>query len=159
MKKTMSYFIIGLFAGLLIAGFLIFKLSPGIILKENESKYGFEESISKLETVIQENGWKIPASHDLQATLLKHGKSKVNKVVVMEICNPDLAEKILLSDDERVVSNLMPCRIAIYEKNDGKIYFSRMNLGLLSKAMGKITRKQMAIAAADTEKFLQLIKK
>ena len=53
----------------------------------------------------------------------------------------------------------MPCRIAIYEKNDGKIYFSRMNSGLLSKAMGKITRKQMAIAAADTEKFLQLIKK
>lgn len=153
----MSFFIIGIIVGIFLTGFVIFKASPGMILKENQSQYDFEESIAKLEEVIIEKGWKIPVKHDLRATLLKFGKSEVNKVVIMEICNPDLAEKILLTDDERVVSNLMPCRIAIYEKNDGNVYYSRMNSGLLSKAMGKVTKEQMAIAAGDTEKFLKVI--
>lgn len=157
MKKTMSFFIIGLLAGGLVTTLLLFWLSPGIILKENQSKFNFEESVSRLEKVVEENGWKIPAKHDLQATLLKNGKSKVNSVVVLEICNPDLAEKILLTDDERIVSNMMPCRVAVYQKEDGKVYYSRMNAGLLSKAMGKVTRKQMSVAAKDTEKFLEVL--
>lgn len=158
MKKTMSFFIIGLIIGGLLTGYFLFRLSPGIILKENQSKYGFEESIEKLELAIEESGWKMPAKHDLQATLLKHGKSKVNNVIVLEICNPDLAEKILLTDDERIVSNMMPCRIAVYEKNDGKVYFSRMNAELLSKPMGKVTRVEMKRAARDTEKILEVLK-
>ena len=74
-----------------------------------------------------------------------------------DTCNPDLAEKILLTDDERIVSNMMPCRVAVYQKEDGKVYYSRMNAGLLSKAMGKVTRKQMSVAAKDTEKFLEVL--
>lgn len=159
MNKTMIYFLTGLIVGGLIVIYLLYKLSPGMILKEDPSKYGFEQSIEMLEKVVQESGtWKIPAKHDLQATLLKNGKEEVNKVIVFEICNPDLAEKILKTDDERVVSNMMPCRIAVYEKSDGKTYFSRMNSGLLAKPMGVVTRKQMKIAADDVEKFLEVLK-
>lgn len=78
--------------------------------------------------------------------------------MVFEICQPDLAEKILLTDDEKIVSNLMPCRVAFYEKNDGNVYFSRMNSGLISKTMGKVTRKQMKRAFQETEVFLGVLK-
>jgi uncharacterized protein (DUF302 family) len=128
-------------------------------LKENSSKFNFEQSVEALEKAILESGtWRIPAKHDLQATLIKNGKDKVNNVIVFEICSPDLAEKILKTDDERVVSNMMPCRIAVYDKTDGKTYYSRMNSGLLAKPMGKITREQMKIAADDVERFLEVLR-
>jgi len=150
----MTLLITGLIVGIVLTAIIIFFISPGLMMKENKSNYDFETSAARLEAEITKHGWKIPATHDLQATLLKHGKEKVNKVVIFEICNPDLAEKILKTDDERIVSNLMPCRIALYEKSDGNTYFSRMNSGLLAKPMGKVTRKQMKIAAEDVEKFL-----
>lgn len=155
----MIYLIAGLVLGGVITSYILFKISPGIILKENVSRYNFEQSVETLEKAILESGtWRIPAKHDLQATLLKNGKDEVNNVIVFEICNPDLAEKILKTDDERVVSNMMPCRIAVYDKTDGKTYFSRMNSGLLAKPMGKITREQMQIAADDVERFLEVLR-
>ena len=157
MKKSTINVLTGLVLGAALAIVIIFLTSPGIILKEDQSKYSFEESLTKLEQEIENSGWKIPVQHDLQATLLKHGKQKVNKVVILEICNPDLAEKILLTDDERIVSNLMPCRIALYEKSNGNTYFSRMNSGLLAMPMGKVTREQMKIASQDMEEFLKVL--
>ncbi len=61
------------------------------------------------------------------------------------------------TDDERIVSNMVPCRVAFYEKEDGKVYFSRMNSGLLSKPMGTVTRTRMKIAFEETEEFLNEI--
>jgi uncharacterized protein (DUF302 family) len=158
MKKGLGLLILGLLAGVAGTALVIFYSSPGIILNEEQSKYSFEESLEKLEAEVIEGGWKIPVKHDLQATLLKNGKEKVNKVVVLEICNPDLAEKILLTDDQRIVSNMMPCRISLYEKSDGITYFSTMNSGLLAKPMGKVAREQMKIASSDMERFLEVLK-
>ena len=56
--------------------------------------------------------------HDLQATMKKFDKD-VRSVKVFDICHPDHSYEILSRDQERIVSNLMPCRIAVYEKNDG----------------------------------------
>ncbi|MGC9342136.1 MAG: DUF302 domain-containing protein [Bacteroidales bacterium] len=158
MNKNFSFLIIGLILGAVLAVIIVFYASPAIILKEDQSKYSFEESLALLEAEIAESGWKIPVKHDLQATLIKNGKDEVNKVTVLELCNPDLAEKILKTDDERVVSNMMPCRIALYEKSDGNTYYSRMNSGLLAKPMGKVSRKQMKIASNDIEDFLEVLK-
>lgn len=150
----MNKFVFGLILGVIFTAVVVFFLSPGIILKEDQSKYGFEESLARLETTIKEGGWSVVTLHNLQASMLKNGKDSVNSVVVIEMCNPDLAEKILKTDDERIVTNMMPCRIALYEKSDGVTYFSRMNMGLLAKPLGKVAREQMRIAAGDMEKFL-----
>lgn len=158
MNKGFSLLIVGLLVGAILSVLIIFYTSPSIILKENQSKYSFEKSLSLLEEEITKGGWSIPVKHDLQASLLKNGKEKVNKVVILELCNPDLAEKILKTDDERVVSNMMPCRISLYEKSDGNTYYSRMNAGLLAKPMGKVSRRQMKIASRDMEKFLEVLK-
>lgn len=158
MKKEFSFLIGGILIGAIVAATILFYSSPGLILKEGVSKYAFEESLEKLQAEVTAGGWKIPTKHDLQATLLKNGKEEVNKVVVMEICNPDLAEKILKTDNERIVANMMPCRIAVYEKSDGKTYYSIMNSALLAKPMGKVAREQMKLASKDMEKFLEAIK-
>ena len=69
----------------------------------------------------------------------------------------DHAEKILKEGDERIVSSLMPCRVAIYEKPDGKVYISRMNSGLMAKTMGGIIAEVMSTASKENEEILNAI--
>ena len=145
--------VIGLLAGFIVALLVIFYSSPSLMLKENKSKHDFETTLAEIEKSVESMGWKIPHVNDLQATMHKFGK-EVRQVKVYEICQPDHAFKILSQDDERIVSSLMPCRVAIYEKSDGSVYVSRMNSGLLSRPMNKIIRSTMSDAAAETEQIL-----
>lgn len=148
--------IIGLAAGILIGGVILFLLSPSFMLKESKSSYDFETTTAKLQASIDEMGWKTPHVHDLQETLRKFEKD-VRKVKVFEICNPDHAYNILNRSDERIVSNLMPCRIAVYEKEDGSVWLSRMNAGLVSKPMKKTIRTTMSVAARETEEIIEMV--
>lgn len=153
MKNMTTGIIIGLFAGVLVASLAIFFASPSLMLKENKSKHDFETTLAEIEKSVESLGWKIPHINDLQATMHKFGKD-VRQVKVYEICHPEHAFRVLKQDDERIVSSLMPCRIAIYEKSDGSVYVSRMNAGLMSKPMNKIIRSTMSVAAAETEQIL-----
>ncbi len=153
MKNMTTGIIIGIIAGAIIALLVIFLSAPSLMLKENKSKHDFETTLAEIEKSVETMGWKIPHVNDLQATMHKFGKD-VRQVKVYEICHPDHAYKILNQDDERIVSSLMPCRIAVYEKSSGDVYVSRMNSGLMSKPMNKIIRNTMSDAAAETEQIL-----
>ena len=142
--------IIGLIVGIIIALLVIFYSAPSIMFKENKSKHDFETTIAELEKTVADAGWVIPHVNDLQASLHKFDYD-IMKVKIYEICKPEHAYKILSQDDERIVSSLMPCRIAIYEKSDGNVYMSFMNAKLMAKPMVKLIRQTMADAAAETE--------
>ncbi|MFW5821547.1 MAG: DUF302 domain-containing protein [Bacteroidota bacterium] len=157
MNNSIVFFLTGLIIGGLATGFALYKSSPELMLKENQSKYNFEESMEILETEVEKNGWKIPNKHDLQATMIKFGKKGIEKVTVIELCNPDLAADILANDKTKIVSNMMPCRIALYQKSNGQTYYSRMNTGILAKAMGGIIKDKMTVANKEMEDFLKVI--
>lgn len=120
------------------------------MFKESQSKLGFDATVSKIQEKIDANGWKTPAVHDLQMTMKKFDHD-VRSVKVFEICHPDHSYQILKESDERIVSNMMPCRISVYEKHDGSVWISRMNSGVVAKPMNKIIRKTMSSAASDVE--------
>lgn len=156
MKKSVLTGLVAFIAGIIITVGLGFTMAPSMMLVEDESNYDFEESVERFEAAVEEAGWKLPAVHDLQATMQKHGKD-VKAVKVFELCHPDHAGKILAKDDERVVTSMMPCRVAIYEKSDGKVYVSRMNSSLMASTMGKLIKDVMSEAAAENEKMLATI--
>ncbi len=158
MKKSVLTGVVAFIAGIIITVGLGFTMAPSMMLVEDESKYGFEESVDRFGAAVEEAGWKLPAVHDLQATMQKHGKD-VKAVKVFELCHPDHAGKILEKDDERVVTSMMPCRVAIYEKSDGRVYVSRMNSSLMASTMGKLINDVMSEAAAENEKMLATILK
>lgn len=153
MKKSILTGLVAFFAGVIIAGFVLFKLMPGMMLIESSSSSDFNTTVQKFEQEVLKQGWKIPAVHDLQATMHNFGKT-VRPVKVFELCHPDHAEKILRESEERIVSSMMPCRVAIYEKEDGKVYMSRMNSSLMASAMGGIINKVMSEAFLDNEKMI-----
>jgi uncharacterized protein (DUF302 family) len=120
---------------------------------ENESKYNFAETIEKLTAEIEKKTWKVSAVHDLQETLKKNGTA-VLPIKVFALCHPKHSSKILLKDDERIVSSLMPCRVSVYEKSNGKCYISRMNTGVLAKSMGGVVEEVMIASSKEVEEIL-----
>lgn len=123
---------------------------------EDESKYNFTETVEKLTAVIDEKGWKVSAVHDLQAALKKNA-IEVLPIKVFALCNPEHSSKILLKDEERIVSSLMPCRVSVYEKSNGKTYISRMNNGLLAKPIGGVVEEVMLASSKEVEDMLSTI--
>jgi uncharacterized protein (DUF302 family) len=145
--------IVGLLAGLIIGLLLFFLAAPSLMFRENKILKDFDTTVAGVEKAVEAKGWKIPHVHDLQATMKKFGKD-VRSVKVFEICHPDHSYEILSRNEERIVSNLMPCRIAVYEKEDGSVWISRMNSGVVAKPMSKVIRKTMSVAASDVEEII-----
>ena len=156
MKKSILSGLVGVVIGVVLTMFVMYLMAPKMMIIEDESMYNFEESKAMFEESVKEHGWKIPATHDLQKTMTKFGYD-VRPVVVYELCHPDHASKILLESEERIVSSMMPCRVAIYEKADGKVYVSRMNSGLMAKTLGKLIKTVMADASSENEEILEVL--
>ncbi|MDB4582461.1 DUF302 domain-containing protein [Draconibacterium sp.] len=157
MQKGIFIFITGLLAGIALTVILITVILPKQMFIVNESKYGFEETLKAIEKSAEENKWGIPHQYDLQATLKGKGFD-VNPVNVFSLCKPDHAYKILGSNEERLVSALMPCRVAVYEK-EGKTYVSMLNSGLFSRFMGKRVKDVMGDASEENKQILEPVVK
>lgn len=123
---------------------------------ENSSKYGFEETVVKLSEIIAEGGWKVIQVLDLQEIMKKNGK-EILPVKVIELCKPDYAYRLLSDDSLRLYSNMLPCRISVYEKADGSTYVSRMNAEMLSSQIGGVAQEVMTNAYSDAEVFIKKV--
>jgi uncharacterized protein (DUF302 family) len=156
MFKTIASYFITLAAGFAIALAVIWHSAPDLMLMEDESKYNFAESVEKFEQKALADGWKIPTVHDLQKTMANFGKD-VLSVKVFELCHPEHAYEILSRDAERVVSSLMPCRVAIYERSNGKTYISRMNTSLMGSMMGGVVPEVMKVASTESEAIISVL--
>ena len=121
---------------------------------ENRSKYGFEETMNQLTELVPENEWKIIQILDLQETMRKNGKD-VLPVKVVEMCKPDYAYQLLSEDSQRIYSNMMPCRVSVYEKSDGNTYISRMNSAMFAEQIGGVMQGVMSNAFDDVEKMIK----
>lgn len=155
-SKPFVVFLAGLFSGIVISGLLLFFAFPKLMFTVSESKYNFDQTTEILTESVKENSWNLSHQYDLQQTLSKHG-FEVKPVKVFSICKPDIAIRVLGSDDDRHVSSIMPCRVAIYEKADGKTYIARMNAGLFSILLGGNAKAVMGDAGTGSEHILKSV--
>lgn len=146
-----------LLSGLIVTAQNTSKSNPPVMI-ENQSRFGFTETIDKLSKTILENGWKITITHDLQETMKKNSKD-VLPVKVIELCNPGLAFQILSKDDLRNVSPMLPCRISVYEKSDGHTYISRMNALAFAGMIGGDAAITIVQAFDEVEEFVKAVVK
>jgi uncharacterized protein (DUF302 family) len=110
------------------------------LVSEHKSRFNFEKTVDLLIAEAERRDWKVPAVHDLQQSLAKSGKT-VKPVKVIEICKPQYSGQMLELNDERIISVMMPCRISVYEKDDGLAYIGLINAGdLASELPDKISR-------------------
>jgi uncharacterized protein (DUF302 family) len=126
------------------------------LLIEKESLFGINESVEILITAATDRDWSNPATHDLQQSLAKAGKS-VRPVKVVEICKPEFSGAMLEKSDERIVSAMMPCRISVYEKADGKVYVATLNGRLFASGMPESIQTAMVEAADELDEIVRAV--
>lgn len=139
-----------------IAGAQVTVKTNSQALIETPSKYSFAATVDSLYKTAIANGWKVTATHDLQETMKKNGK-EVLPVKVLEICNPGLAFQILSKDEVRDASVMLPCRISVYNKADGKTYISRMNMPMFSGMIGAEAERTAIQAFNLAEGFIKTV--
>lgn len=159
MRKSNFLFVAaGLLAGIILTTFFAYRSAPGMMLKETESKYEFAEAVEVFEQTAKDMGWKIPTVHDMKETM-ENNDYQVLNLKVFELCHPEHAYEILSRDKERIVSSMMPCRVSIYEKSDGKTYISWMNTSMMGNMMGGVIADVMGIASTESEAMIRSIQK
>jgi len=119
---------------LLVFGFSTAQASEEMIV-EKLSPLGFDETIAKIKKNAKALGWKVPKSwkKDFQKNLKKVTKEDIGKNLVFSMCEPWAAVKLLKHDKYKKFLAMMPCSFAVYEKSDGKVYASFMNIQLMGQ--------------------------
>jgi uncharacterized protein (DUF302 family) len=117
---------------------------------EKQSKYDFDKTVDLLVAEAERREWKIPAVHDLQQSLAKSGKT-VKPVKVVEICKPVYSGQLLELSEERIMSVMMPCRISVYVKDNGKTYMALVDGAEM--AAGQPVKIAKVMKAASDETF------
>jgi len=117
---------------------------------EKQSKYDFDKTVDLIVAEAERREWKVPAVHDLQQSLAKSGKT-VDPVKVIEICKPAYSGQMLELNDERIMSVMMPCRISVYTKEDGKTYTALVDGAEM--AAGQPGKIATVMKAASDETF------
>ena len=150
MKSKIIIGIIGFVVGIALTGIMVWTMAPGLMMVENQSNLGFDETVEQIQINAAEQNWSVPSVLRLDNSLAKDGYS-VLPVAVIELCQPEIAASVLSDDEARIVSSLMPCRVAIYEKSNGEVIISRMNTALISKMFGGLVTEAMSEATAQTD--------
>jgi uncharacterized protein (DUF302 family) len=126
------------------------------LVVEHPSRFEFGKTVDLLVAESERRDWKVPAVHDLQQSLAKSGKT-VKPVKVIEICKPQYSGRMLELNDERIISVMMPCRISVYEKEDGKAYVSLINAGELASGLPSNIAGVMKEASDETFEIVKSV--
>jgi uncharacterized protein (DUF302 family) len=151
MLKIISGFV----AGLMVVGMLVYNFMGSLMFKETPSPFGLEETVARIQQNIQGvgNGWSLIGLRD-PAKAVQFDGGNTLPVMLIEACSTKYSGPILKDDSVRFLSLLIPCKVAVYKKNDGKVYIGTMNAGLVGRLFGSNVGGIMAGVAADQAKFL-----
>jgi uncharacterized protein (DUF302 family) len=155
----MSKLITGIVAGLLIgiaATFGIGQFMAGkMMFDERVSPFTMEETAARIQQNILAagNGWGLMGLRYPVRPIEAEGGNAL-PVILIEACSTKYSAPILKDDSVRFLSLLMPCKIAVYKKSDGKVYIGIMNAGLIGKLFGSMFGDTMANVVTDQESFL-----
>jgi uncharacterized protein (DUF302 family) len=112
-----------------------------------ESTKSVEQATADLQEAVKKHGFGVLHIYDLKATLKEKGAPIENECRVLEVCNPQQAQKVLTSDMS--MNMALPCRVSVYERTRIGLLSPRDMLGLLSD------RPELAEVAAEVEAAMQ----
>ncbi|MCG6965632.1 MAG: DUF302 domain-containing protein [Chromatiaceae bacterium] len=128
------------------------------MLIEVPSPLGFEATLERIEANAKDLGWKVPEKWkvDFQRNMMKVTDTDIGPNRVLKMCEPFAAVKLLVKDEYKQLTAMMPCTIAVYEKSDGKTYVAMMNLDAMGQMYGADVQemaKELAPQMAQMLKF------
>lgn len=120
------------------------------MLQITESSKSVDQASADLQEAVKKHGFGVLHIYDLKATLKEKGAPIENDCRVLEVCNPQQAQKVLSSDMSMNIA--LPCRVSVYEQ-DGRTWIGLLSpkvmLGLMSD------RPELKEVAAEVEAAMQ----
>jgi uncharacterized protein (DUF302 family) len=112
-------------------------LAPQMLI-EVESPLDFYDTLDKLVENAKAAGWKVPSKWrvNFQRNLEHVTGVDIGPNEVIKMCEPEAAVRMLKHDEYKLLTTMMPCTIAVYEKSNGKTYISMMNMEILGLMYG-----------------------
>jgi uncharacterized protein (DUF302 family) len=156
--EIMLKLLAGFIAGLLLTAIVGYVMAPSLMFTERPSPYGMEETVARIQHNIADNpelkakGWALSGLRNPAKAVQTDG-GNVLPVMMIEACSTKYSKPILNDDHVRFLSILMPCKVSVYKKNDGKVYIGSMNAGLMGKMFGPLVGEVMGKVAEDQKKF------
>jgi uncharacterized protein (DUF302 family) len=151
-------FLFGLLIGVGLAAAVFVTLLRERMLAVTPSRFAtVDETVAALEQgIAAADGWSSPGTRDLNGMLAKHGVAFAPPVRLVEMCKARYAAEILR--DARPMATLMPCALAVYADDAGKVWISRLNSGLLAKLFGgTVARVMGGGVAVEEERILRAL--
>lgn len=151
MLKIIASFV----AGVVLVGVLAYSFAGSLMFWEITSPFGVEETAARIQQNIMKvgNGWSLTGLRNPAKAVEADGGNTL-PVMMVEACSTKYSGPILKDDSVRFLSILMPCKISVYKKNDGKTYIGGMNAGLMGKMFGPMVGEVMSHVAEDQAKFV-----
>lgn len=149
----------GFVAGVVVLVMVGIQMMPKLMFSEVESPYGLEETVARIQYNIENNptlkanGWSLSGLRN-PAKAVQNDGGNVLPVLMIETCSTKYSGPVLKDDDVRFLSILMPCKLSVYKKQDGKTYIGTMNAGLMGRMFGPMVGEIMGHVADDQKLFL-----
>ncbi len=127
------------------------------MLIERQSPLDFEQTLERLEANAKALGWKVPSKWkvDFQRNLKRVTGTDIGPNRVLKMCEPQAAARLLVKDEYKQLTAMMPCTIAVYVKSDGKTYVSMMNLDAMGMMYGGDVAEMSKELAPQMEQMLR----
>jgi len=79
------------------------------------TKKSVKQTVENLLEAVVANNFGVMHIHNLKETMAKKGVDFKHECIIVEVCNPHQAKKVL--DSNMNLSAALPCRISVYEEN------------------------------------------
>ncbi len=145
----------GFVAGVVVVILAVYNFAGSLMFREIPSPFGVEETVARIQQNVQNagNGWALSGLRNAAKPIEADG-GNVLPVLMIEACSTKYSGPILNDDDVRFLSILMPCKVSVYKKNDGKTYIGLMNAELIGGLFGSKVGEIMSHVAADQARFV-----
>ena len=119
------------------------------MLYSRQTRGPVPEVVERLIKAVKDHQFGVLGEIDLRAKMNEKGVPFEHDCIILEVCNPSQAKKVL--DQNLAISTSLPCRISIYEK-DGKVTVATVKPTILLKMYQDA--EDLAPVAKDVENTL-----
>jgi uncharacterized protein (DUF302 family) len=112
----------------------------------------FDETVERTMEVLQENGFGVLTTIDVQATLKAKINADFRPYVILGACNPGLAHKALLAESR--IGTMLPCNVIVQQHDDGTVEVSAVDP---MASMQAIENEALGAIASQVRETLQKV--
>lgn len=113
-----------------------------------KTKKSIDNAITDLTNNLKEIGFGVLETLDFKKILTEKGLEFADNYKLMEVCNPNLAKQVLEANPD--LGLLLPCTIAVYQKNDENF----ISLARPTSLLSMVSDDNLKISGEDIENGL-----